>query len=360
MLTKTVRRYFVDASKDEKVSDLSLTASVLSTWIAASLLSILIWGGTVATEAGWKWLWQVAGLFGQASIVAGGAFAVGTLFGFLFGIPRTLQEQPAATGKGDADRALQSTNTNLEQISDWLTKILVGVGLTQIHGLRQELAAMASYFAVAGAPGVTLAMILNFAIAGFLSGYLLTRLFLTGAFVAVERSLREHSTKAKELEKAGKFDAALNEYESALKKITPATPATERRKVYEGLIFNSLYEPWPNGFRKAIEYANQYLSEEQGTPSARILAYLAGAYGQQYAYEQDKKATPEQLEAAKAKAFKAAELALKIDPGIITLLRMMWDPSYPSKSPGDDDLEPFFDDQDFQALLGPEHNPGGQ
>lgn len=358
MLTNTVRRYFADKSKDQKISDLSLTARVLSTWVAGSLLSILIWGGSVATEGGWKWLWQVGGLFGQASIVAGGAFAVGTLFGFLFGIPRTLQDQPGSTTTGDADRVLQSTNTNLEQISDWLTKILVGVGLTQIHGLRQELAAMASYFAVADAPGVTLAMILNFATAGFLSGYLLTRLFLTGAFVAVERSLREHSTKAKALEKAGRFDAALNEYESALKKITPATPATERRKVYEGLIFNSLYEPSPNGFQKAIEYAQQYLSEEQGTPSARILAYLAGAYGQQYAYERDTGAAPERLETAKAKAFEATEAALKIDPAIVTLLRMMWDPTYPSKSPGDDDLEPFFEDDDFQALLGSKQSPG--
>jgi hypothetical protein len=30
----------------------------------------------------------------------------------------------------------------------------------------------------------------------------------------------------------------------------------------------------------------------------------------------------------------------------------MWDPTYSSKSPGDDDLEVFFDDREFKDLLG--------
>src|SRR5205085_11890184 len=44
------------------------------------------------------------------------------------------------SGCGETDAVetgpLQSVNTNLEQISDWLTKILVGVGLTQFGSLR--------------------------------------------------------------------------------------------------------------------------------------------------------------------------------------------------------------------------------
>ena len=31
---------------------------------------------------------------------------------------------------------------------------------------------------------------------------------------------------------------------------------------------------------------------------------------------------------------------------------MMWDPRNPSKSPEDDDLEVFFDDDEFRKLLG--------
>jgi hypothetical protein len=66
-------------------------------------------------------------------VVAASAAMIGGLLGFLFGIPRALQQasvvvpdptmpliQPAS--------ASDAPNTNLEQISDWLTKILVGVG----------------------------------------------------------------------------------------------------------------------------------------------------------------------------------------------------------------------------------------
>src|SRR6185503_13654313 len=69
---------------------------------------------------------------GTMSAACGGALvalapaAVGALLGFVFGIPKTLQSNapPAADGK-----AAYQVNTNLEQISDWLTKMLVGVGL---------------------------------------------------------------------------------------------------------------------------------------------------------------------------------------------------------------------------------------
>ena len=61
-----------------------------------------------------------------AALVAGGAFLAGGLLGFLFGIPRSLAVQ-----EGVADQGGYQPNTNLEQISDWLTKILVGVGLVQ-------------------------------------------------------------------------------------------------------------------------------------------------------------------------------------------------------------------------------------
>jgi hypothetical protein len=357
MLTQTLKGFLTARSRDkddEAHSNLMLTARVLSLWIAGSLLSVLMWGATTADGAGWRWLQQTVSVFGRASIVAGGAFAVGTLFGFLFGIPKTVQEQVDATAgrklAADGSAAVQSTNTNLEQISDWLTKILVGVGLTQIHELRGQLASIGRYFAVGNAPAITLAMVCNFAVAGFLTGYLLTRLFLTGAFLAVERSLRDLTRKAEQLQKAGRFEAALTRYESALKQITPETPPEQRQEAFEGAIFNSLYEDPPLGFQKAIEYGNQYLRGEKGKPRARIVAYLAGAYGQQYAYEQ-KDASPERLKEIRGLALESARRALESDPGVIELLRMMWDPSYPSKSPGDDDLEVFFPDDEFRALL---------
>jgi hypothetical protein len=55
--------------------------------------------------------------------VVGAASFAGLLLGFLFGLPKTLER----SGKGRL-----TTNTNLDQISDWLTKILVGLGLVQL------------------------------------------------------------------------------------------------------------------------------------------------------------------------------------------------------------------------------------
>jgi hypothetical protein len=75
---------------------------------------------------------------------------------FLFGIPRTLQQEganapidantPSASG-GPTSRIEYRVNTNLEQISDWLTKILVGVGLTQIAAIRDAVGSLIGFAA---------------------------------------------------------------------------------------------------------------------------------------------------------------------------------------------------------------------
>lgn len=55
------------------------------------------------------------------------AWATGALMGFVFGVPRS-----TANSQGDDDGGDFKTNTNLEEVSDWLTKILLGAGLTQL------------------------------------------------------------------------------------------------------------------------------------------------------------------------------------------------------------------------------------
>ncbi len=75
---------------------------------------------------------RATAMFGTALLVAATAMASGALLGFLFGIPRSLQADRDATRE---DSAPLSQNTNLEQISDWLTKILVGVGLVQFGAI---------------------------------------------------------------------------------------------------------------------------------------------------------------------------------------------------------------------------------
>jgi len=125
-------------------------------------------------------------------MVAGASLLLGGILGFLFGIPRTLQNEianktaPAKDVSGDSDVNYR-VNTNLEQISDWLTKILVGVGLTQITSLPTQLTSISATVAdgLGGNPGssvLAFALLLYFFVAGFLFGYLWTRLYLATAF----------------------------------------------------------------------------------------------------------------------------------------------------------------------------------
>jgi len=126
-------------------------------------------------------------------LVAGASSMAGGLLGFLFGIPRSLQVSDTSAGQSmKRDKTAGTTNeravtyganTNLEQISDWLTKILVGVGLTQLTVMPKKLHALALFIA----PGfgsiphpdvMAIAVLLYFTISGFLFGYLWTRLFL--------------------------------------------------------------------------------------------------------------------------------------------------------------------------------------
>jgi hypothetical protein len=123
--------------------------------------------------------------------VSGASLLVGGTLGFLFGIPRTLQQGEAepdddagAAGKKHLDYRV---NTNLEQISDWLTKMLVGVGLTQINAIPGKLDGLATAIgegmgSAASDKTFALATLVHFLVLGFLFGYLWTRLFLASAF----------------------------------------------------------------------------------------------------------------------------------------------------------------------------------
>jgi len=130
---------------------------------------------------------QFVSISGVAFLVAFSALLAGGLLGFLFGIPRTLQQQEKSAGQENADVGTSEPeyviNTNLEQISDWLTKILVGVGLTQIASIPSSLRRVAEYIG----PGLgnfdssrvfVVALLLFCLIDGFLIGYLWTRIYM--------------------------------------------------------------------------------------------------------------------------------------------------------------------------------------
>ncbi len=113
-------------------------------------------GGTLALVAGLIYVsaidshirWQVFSLlcmFSFASVTIGG------LVGFIFGIPRTVESSPTA---GHNARTT-APNTNLEQISDWLTKLLVGATLTQLGNIPSAATALFSGMADAMGTGAS-------------------------------------------------------------------------------------------------------------------------------------------------------------------------------------------------------------
>lgn len=123
---------------------------------------------------------------GTAFGISCAAMVAGSLVGFLFGIPRTLQHED---GRQEATRYL--ANTNLEQISDWLTKILVGVGLTQLSKIPGKIWSLAESLApglgsLPGSAGFALILLGFFSVAGFLWGYLWTRIYFRRVLVAAE------------------------------------------------------------------------------------------------------------------------------------------------------------------------------
>ncbi len=98
------------------------------------------------------------------------------LLGFLFGLPRTLDQSDST--------APLVTNTNLDQISDWLTKILIGLGLVELG----KIAGGVDSLAAAAVPGLgggddahafAVALLIYSAVDGFLVGYLWTRIIVS-------------------------------------------------------------------------------------------------------------------------------------------------------------------------------------
>lgn len=158
-------------------------------------------------------------VLGLGILLSLAAAAFGAALGFLFGIPRTLASSfsglpaPARTsgdsGSSDGSQTTTAsaqlasttnqsrTNTNLEQISDWLTKIIVGVSLVEFAKIRGALINLVNFLNEKGFQWTTGGDLLGFALVtlfaplGFMCGYVVTRTFLTGLFVASEKDVQD-------------------------------------------------------------------------------------------------------------------------------------------------------------------------
>lgn len=109
-------------------------------------------------------------VFAVLALVGLAAWMGGSLIGFLFGVPRY---QAGATQN---DRSRFVPNTNLEQISDWLTKIIIGATLVQIKDISSGIGVVSerigSQLGTVAGSTVSAGVLLFYFFTGFMWGYL--------------------------------------------------------------------------------------------------------------------------------------------------------------------------------------------
>jgi tetratricopeptide (TPR) repeat protein len=150
--------------------------------LAASLIGILCYVVVPGSDHdGWR-------IAGTSLLVATAAFLFGGLLGLIFGIPRLPPVDSTSSGTAvipltGARGIRYQDNNSLEKISDWLTTLLVGAGLTQLSSLPRLFRKAALYLApamgtFAGREAYAFSLIVLFLLLGFFTVYLLSRLFL--------------------------------------------------------------------------------------------------------------------------------------------------------------------------------------
>ncbi|MFI5099242.1 MAG: hypothetical protein ACHQE5_01810 [Actinomycetes bacterium] len=168
------------------------TALLFTVWFIANLLIIFLY---CLPLSGWP---ELLGALGAGLMASGAALASGALVGLLFGVPRS-----AGVDHKSASPSGYLANTNLEVIADWLTKIIVGVGLVQFKAIAAAVvavsAALAASFRDNPNSGTTVfgaSLLLAAFLVGFLYIYLLARTVLPFWLEAAGRADKKKKKQA--------------------------------------------------------------------------------------------------------------------------------------------------------------------
>ena len=180
MLDDTPIGYFSSA-----VPELSQLRKVFVAVLLLLGLALALWGLRSFPQLPYSTLGTT---LGAGLLMFFAAFLAGGTFGFIFGIPRT-STSDQADGRSGERKPQQVVNTNLEQISDWLTKALVGAGLVELQSIGAQTFKLAGVLASAfpamepgSGRGAALCLIVLGSAGGFLYTYIETRTFLAILF----------------------------------------------------------------------------------------------------------------------------------------------------------------------------------
>jgi len=293
----------------EEIKLLGEERVLLKPFLIAMALGIVFMLGIVWGRENW---------IGAASIaltIAASALATGAAVAFLFGIPRSRQREASKDGAPLSQTSEYEVNTNLEQVSDWLTKIILSIGLIQLTKIPTAFDSLATHLSQAFGqpavhPGLVGSLLVYFGLVGFLFGYLWTRMHLAPVLSREERAV------------------------------------LQKPEFLEGMIHSFLYQP--RGYERAIKLGEAFLRAVSDA-NYRVWLYLACAYGQQYSSLKEERAiSTAQLEAVKKQALAACERTLYLNPSEYEALIALWDKG---ASPQEDDLVVFGEDKDFQDLF---------
>jgi hypothetical protein len=150
-------------------------------WLSALAL-LLPLGGTT-----WIWIYAFStpgshwSYVGIGSMAAMAAMLTGIFAGFILGVPKLV-----SSGQLTVPAGTPSPNTNLGEISDWITKLLLGAGLVSLTHLGGPAARLIDDVAsglydatghpagAAGAKVLAGAVLISFTVLGVVEGYVLT------------------------------------------------------------------------------------------------------------------------------------------------------------------------------------------
>lgn len=204
----------------------------------------------LALIAGTEDRWSAAAVLVGLAVAS---FMIGSLAGFLMGMPRYI-----AARESDNESSRYEPSTSLEQISDWLTKVLIGIGIAEatsvaraVNGLLNDQIVPALATA-SGAYPVALTTIITALVGGFYLAWLLTRLTLAGALRDADSDVLTEA--AAKVEDPDLRDRLLDLAETSSPSVIENSRADERR-AYEGAVLRVLQEAAPPGaeVRRAIK-----------------------------------------------------------------------------------------------------------